>query len=134
MRRRSLDATLVAAVALAVAAVLLPRPPYLKPVSLEEYERVTKGMSLAEVETTFGRPPGGPSGPYRWLTPRNNTPSPPEGGEVYGWVDEESDICVYFDASGRVVDKDRYGIGKSSFARASKPGRLRYVLWYFTGL
>ncbi len=106
--------------ALVAASLFGPIPP--SRVTRANYGLIVQGMSRAEVDNVLGGPPGVHSTRPVW-TPRSIMLDRPPGGTRFQWIGDEADVCVSFDSTGHVVDKDIYDIPSQD------RGSLANIVW-----
>jgi hypothetical protein len=105
MSKRRIAITSAVLVGLTVSATIPSAILQKRPIiSLERYERLTKGMTLKDVESFLGGPPGD----YRTLEVwcKFMTIPPPQ----LIWMGNESAIEPHFDADGRMEFATYYGM------------------------
>lgn len=76
------------------------------------YDQFRAGMSAAEVEASFGCPPGDyASGPHLFVPGLSHATKRPDGSAVHIWIFDGCMVIVWFDANGQLHNKAWQTIG-----------------------
>lgn len=73
-------------------------------IDLRGYERIRKGMTLADVEKIFGGPPGNYGPPAIGLLPLIQPQKLPGEIKIVEWQAGDLLVTVFFDKENRVID------------------------------
>jgi hypothetical protein len=105
MRSRNLPVVLALAAVTLVGVGVFALWPEQNRITLENFDRIRKGMSMADVEGILGPPGDYSNGPVNYDGSAMVYFVPAEGTSVVHWTGDAGFGRVYFDSSGKVDDQ-----------------------------